>query len=761
MAATYTDNGTNTPNGVHKEFSYTFPILKNEDLKVAINGSIQATNKYVITTTSNPTKITFNDTSPIAALQVTSGTNAGAPLTGTVVRVYRQTEVGSSDGNEVPTRTFAAGSSIRASDLQANQEQALYGIKELQDKYKGAGDTNWGIAPEVYADGVMEVGRYIDFHHTNASTTDYEPRLHTDGSDADSLYISGSTADQKILTTTDLVDEDNMASNSATKVPSQQSVKAYVDANGGGGGGGATNLSNTANGTKLTIESSSGNNTDLPAVTTSAWGVMTDEDKTKLDGIATSATANAGTITSVTGTSPIASSGGTTPAISISAATTSAAGSMSSADKSKLDGIASSANNYTHPAVNHIPAGGSSDQVLKWSSTGTATWGTDNDTTYNTVSTSAAGLAPTLPSSHGGKFLKADGTWVVPPSGGGGEANVQSDWDQTTSTEDDFIQNKPTIPTNNNQLTNGAGFTTNAGTVTNVTGTSPITVTNGSSTPAISVDLSSYSTTSHSHSYQAPLTFGIANTNAVKIDNASVGSGEYAKFTSSGLESKTTGELKTDLSLAKADVGLGNVENTAVSTWTGSTNIASLGTISAGTWQGTAIASGYVGDLAASKITSGTFDAARIPTLNQNTTGSAATLTTPRAINGVNFDGSAAITVADSTKIPTAGGTFTGAVTFEDAINENVFAITDGNAAIDPDNGTIQTWTLGANRTPTDSLTAGQSVLLMITAGSNTVTWPTMTWAGGSAPTLSTSAKTAIELWKVGSALYGANVGDL
>lgn len=33
------------------------------------------------------------------------------------------------------------------------------------------------------------------------------------------------------------------------------------------------------------------------------------------------------------------------------------------------------------------------------------------------------------------------------------------------------------------------------------------------------------------------------------------------------------------------------------------------------------------------------------PTLNQSTTGSAATLTTPRAINGVNFDGSGAITV--------------------------------------------------------------------------------------------------------------------
>jgi hypothetical protein len=43
------------------------------------------------------------------------------------------------------------------------------------------------------------------------------------------------------------------------------------------------------------------------------------------------------------------------------------------------------------------------------------------------------------------------------------------------------------------------------------------------------------------------------------------------------------------------------------------------------------------------------------PTLNQSTTGSAATLTTPRAINGVNFDGSAAITVT------AAAGTLTGA----------------------------------------------------------------------------------------------------
>jgi hypothetical protein len=44
------------------------------------------------------------------------------------------------------------------------------------------------------------------------------------------------------------------------------------------------------------------------------------------------------------------------------------------------------------------------------------------------------------------------------------------------------------------------------------------------------------------------------------------------------------------LELTKDDVGLGNVENVALSTWPGSTNIRTVGTITAGTWQGTPIA---------------------------------------------------------------------------------------------------------------------------------------------------------------------------
>jgi len=51
----------------------------------------------------------------------------------------------------------------------------------------------------------------------------------------------------------------------------------------------------------------------------------------------------AGTVTNVTGTAPITSSGGATPAIGITAATSGAAGSMSAADKSKIDGISAGA----------------------------------------------------------------------------------------------------------------------------------------------------------------------------------------------------------------------------------------------------------------------------------------------------------------------------------------------------------------------------------------------------------------------------------
>ena len=132
MATTYTDNGGGAPNGSDLEFTFTFPVLQNEDVKVALNNSVQATTKYAVDTASNPTKITFNNTSIDSTVQETTG----APKSGVTVRVYRETAVGKTNGDDDPKAVFAAGSSIRATDLNANTEQALYAIAELRDQPK-------------------------------------------------------------------------------------------------------------------------------------------------------------------------------------------------------------------------------------------------------------------------------------------------------------------------------------------------------------------------------------------------------------------------------------------------------------------------------------------------------------------------------------------------------------------------------------------------------------------------------------------------
>lgn len=61
--------------------------------------------------------------------------------------------------------------------------------------------------------------------------------------------------------------------------------------------------------------------------------------------------------------------------------------------KKKLSGVSANANNYSHPTTagnKHIPAGGGSGQILKWSSSGTAVWG--NNVSYGLATTKANGL---------------------------------------------------------------------------------------------------------------------------------------------------------------------------------------------------------------------------------------------------------------------------------------------------------------------------------------------------------------------------------
>jgi hypothetical protein len=88
---------------------------------------------------------------------------------------------------------------------------------------------------------------------------------------------------------------------------------------------------------------------------------------------------------------------------------------------------------------------------------------------------------------------------------------------------------------------------------------------------------------------------GIASNNTVIVDDADAADNDYAKFTANGVEGRSYAEVKTDLSL-------NNVDNTALSTWAGTSNITTLGTIGTGTWNGAAIpvANGGTGSTSAS-----------------------------------------------------------------------------------------------------------------------------------------------------------------
>ena len=100
-----------TGNNFTTSFAFTFPYLANSDVKVELdnvlkteNSSGQTNNDYTI----NNTNIVFNT----------------APGSGVSVHIYRKTNV------DTAQATYAAGSSIRAVDLNNNQTQVLYSTQE-------------------------------------------------------------------------------------------------------------------------------------------------------------------------------------------------------------------------------------------------------------------------------------------------------------------------------------------------------------------------------------------------------------------------------------------------------------------------------------------------------------------------------------------------------------------------------------------------------------------------------------------------------
>lgn len=127
-----------------------------------------------------------------------------------------------------------------------------------------------------------------------------------------------------------------------------------------------------------------------------------------------------------------ASVGAAAASHSHAAATTSATGFMSAADKQKLDGIATGANNYTHPsytahgaglykvtvdATGHVSAATAVSKsditALGIPASDTNTWIAFKGSTSSTAGT--AGYVPAPAAGSANRYFRCDGTWAVPP----------------------------------------------------------------------------------------------------------------------------------------------------------------------------------------------------------------------------------------------------------------------------------------------------------------------------------------------------------
>lgn len=154
---------------------------------------------------------------------------------------------------------------------------------------------------------------------------------------------------------------------------------------------------------------------------------------------------------------------------------------------------------------------------------------------------------------------------------------------------------------------------------------------------------------------------------------------------------------------------------------TGALSIATAGTdYSAGT---SSLATGILKSTTSTGVLSIAV-AGDFPTLNQNTTGSAATLTTPRTIHGGSFNGSGDVTNIIAS---TYGGTGNGFAKFSGpATTEKTFTLPNANATILTDNATV---TVGQGGTGQSSFTDGQ--LLIGNSTGNTLTKSTLTAGTG------------------------------
>lgn len=263
------------------------------------------------------------------------------------------------------------------------------------------------------------------------------------------------------------------------------------------------------------------------------------------------------------------------------------------------------------PPASGITGSGTTNQLTYW--TGSSSIGSLSTSTYPSLTelSYVKGLTSAAQTQIDGKqpldsdltswagVTRASGfdTWAATPS----SANLRALLSDETGTGLAYFQGGDIGTPSAGVATNLTGTASglNAGTAATLTtarniqgvsfdGSTNIDIINGTgfvkaSGTTLSYDNSTYLTTSSAASTYQPL-----NINLTTIAGLTATTDNFIVSFSSAWASRTPSQVKTTLNL-------NNVENTALSTWAGSTNITTLGTISTGTWNGSVIGSSYGG----------------------------------------------------------------------------------------------------------------------------------------------------------------------
>ena len=275
-------------------------------------------------------------------------------------------------------------------------------------------------------------------------------------------------------------------------------------------------------------------------------------------------------------------------------------------------------NNYVHPTGagnNHIPSGGSAGQFLKYSSSGTATWATPSYTTEEQVEDFIAAMI-TAGNNIALNYDDTAGTLTI--------TGTDTNTFRTITAGGNTLGSSETLAFtagSNITISESGGAVTIATTANNYSISSDLLDEDNMASNSATKVASQQSIKAYVDSEVASLVDS-APTALDTLNELAAALGDDASF-STTMTTALGNRLRVDtnsqgLTATQQGYALDNLGITA--------SLAEINILTSG------LSASDIPALDAAKITTGTFDAARIPTLNQNTTGSAGSLSATLAI---------------------------------------------------------------------------------------------------------------------------------